>query len=137
MRWFTRLRYWVIKRLGGYPELPPAEAPRTLYYPHPEPMFMPLDEPFSVVDWQQLASLARREPVFFKWLAHQIADLDRRCGELGHGPEQDRARLVAQVQRAAFMLCYRVGAIATDRLVELLRDKEKTDRQKGMGNNGG
>jgi hypothetical protein len=137
MTWWTRWKAWAVRKLGGHVE---AQAPRELYFRHEQPSFLPLDRPFDPMDWERLATLPQRERVFFEWLAHRIRHLDAQASKYKSGPEGDRDRLVYLARRDEIMRSFQVGTEASEKLVKLLRQKEKADRlqavEKGLNNHG-
>lgn len=168
MKTWQRLKAWAIRKLGGQVEHvedlrgPMAttmqelatvralaknlqwkldEKPTELYLRHEQLTFMPLDRPFDPIDWERLATLGQRERVYFEWLAHRINHLDAQASRYKVGPDADRDRLVYLARRDEIMRSFDVSREASEKLIKLLRSKEKSDRmqavEKGLNNHGG
>lgn len=120
-------RAWLIQALGGHVEDP--NKPKELYFSRPKPIFMPLDRPFDPMDWERLARLPEREPVFFEWVGHRLHALDEAAKDFRNHPDHYRDRLVYLARRDEVLRTLHVSDEAGEKLLELFRKREKERRK--------
>lgn len=122
-----RFKAWLIKLLGGE---------KKIFVPHRVVEYNGLGRPFETSDWERLATMQVREPEYFRYLAHQLQQLDESDRALPLGAEHDRTRLANNLRRSYLNDSLKLSDIAAARVTDARNKAEPKARDKGLNNHG-